>query len=137
MPIFSAQVQQSMIQIGVEHFGSGFGIVLIRAIFAGWLIALMVWLLPAAEHSRVSIIIILTYLIGLAGFNHVIAGSTKIFFLAIIGRISWAAYATQFFLPTVIGNVIGGVTLVAALAHAQVLGGLDSQKGNKSVRQSG
>jgi len=39
----------------------------------------MVWLLPAAESARVSIII--TYLIGLGGFNHVVAGSTKLLLL--------------------------------------------------------
>jgi formate/nitrite transporter FocA (FNT family) len=31
----------------------------------------------------------------------------------------------QFFLPTLIGNAIGGLSLVAALGHAQVVGGQD------------
>jgi formate-nitrite transporter family protein len=30
---------------------------------------------------------------------------------------------TKFFLPTLAGNVIGGVSLVSALNHAQVVGG--------------
>jgi hypothetical protein len=42
-----------------------FGVIFMRAVFAGGLIALMVWLLPGAESARVSIGIILTYLIGL------------------------------------------------------------------------
>jgi formate/nitrite transporter FocA (FNT family) len=45
-------------------------------LLAGWLIILMVWLLPGVESARVSIIIILTYLVGISGFNHIIAGST-------------------------------------------------------------
>ena len=36
-----------------------------RGIFAGWLIALMVWLLPFAERARLWVIIILSYLICL------------------------------------------------------------------------
>ena len=43
-----------------------------RAIFAGWLIALMVWLLPGPESAGASIIIILTYLVGISGLNHII-----------------------------------------------------------------
>src|SRR6202050_2167325 len=74
--IFDAHTQQCLTEIGRSHIGAGFGIVLVRAIFAGWLIALMVWLLPAAESARGSIVIIITYLIGIGGFNHIIAGAT-------------------------------------------------------------
>lgn len=121
--IFDPQMQQSLTAIGAEHLGASFGIVLMRAIFAGWLIALMVWLLPAAETARVSIIIIITYLIGIAGFNHIIAGSTTMFFLVVHGSLSFGNYAAQFFIPTLLGNVIGGLSLVAALGHAQVVAG--------------
>ncbi len=124
--IFDRSVQQTLTEIGAAHLGISFGIVLVRAIFAGWLIALMVWLLPAAEHSRLSIIIIVTYLIGLGGFNHIIAGSTTVFFLVTIKYISWKTYAVNFFIPTLLGNIIGGVSLVAALGHAQVVGGKDT-----------
>ncbi len=124
--IFDRSVQQTLTEIGAAHLGSSFGIVLVRAIFAGWLIALMVWLLPAAEHSRLSIVIIVTYLVGLGGFNHIIAGSTTMFFLVTIKYISWGAYAVHFFIPTLLGNIIGGVSLVAALGHAQVVGGKET-----------
>jgi formate-nitrite transporter family protein len=97
--------------------------VFVRSIFAGWLIALMVWLLPVAESARVSIIIIVTYLVGISGFDHIIAGSTATFFLLVTRSISWGTYFVQFFLPTLIGNIIGGLSLVAALGHAQVVGG--------------
>ena len=121
--LFDAHTQQCFTEIGASHIGAGFGTVLVRSIFAGWLIALMVWLLPSADSARVSIIIILTYLIGVSGFNHIIAGSTTMFFLVMTNVISWKAYAVQFFLPTLLGNVMGGLALVAALGHAQVVGG--------------
>jgi formate-nitrite transporter family protein len=123
--VFDAHTQQCLMEIGAAHLGASFGTVLVRAIFAGWLIALMVWLLPAAESARVSIIIIVTYLIGIGGFNHIIAGSTTMFFLIVTKHISWRTYLMQFFVPTLLGNAIGGLSLVAALGHAQVVGGKD------------
>lgn len=121
--VFDPATQASLAAIGAAHLGSTFGVVILRAVFAGWLIALMVWLLPAAESARVSIIIITTYLIGLGGFNHIIAGSTTMFYLVATGSISIGTYFVQFFLPTLLGNIIGGCSLVAALGHAQVVGG--------------
>ncbi|HEY3971507.1 MAG TPA: formate/nitrite transporter family protein [Candidatus Sulfotelmatobacter sp.] len=121
--MFDAHTQQCLTEIGTAHLNAGFGTTLLRAIFAGWLIALMVWLLPGAESARVSIIIIITYLVGLSGFNHIIAGSTTLFFLVATNAMSLSTYFTHFFLPVLLGNVIGGFSLVAALGHAQVAGG--------------
>lgn len=124
--VFDPGMQQTLTEIGRAHLGAGFGIALVRAVFAGWLIALMVWLLPAADSARVSIIIILTYLIGVGGFNHIIAGSTTVFFLVATHAASFGTYFVQFFLPTLLGNIIGGLSLVAALNHAQVVGGKEA-----------
>jgi formate-nitrite transporter family protein len=120
--VFDAHTQQCLTEIGKAHLAPA-GLVVVRAIFAGWLIALMVWLLPAAEAARVWTIIIITYVIGLGGFNHIIAGSTTMFFLVVTHAMSVGAYFVRFFLPTLFGNIIGGVSLVAALNHAQVVGG--------------
>ncbi|MCU1241868.1 MAG: formate/nitrite transporter family protein [Candidatus Acidoferrum typicum] len=83
--VFNPHVQQTLIQVSQEGSGDAFWVALTRAVFAGWLIALMVWLLPGAESSRVGIIIIVTYLIGLGGFHHIIAGSNENFFLVVTG----------------------------------------------------
>ncbi len=116
-------IQRSALEIAQAHIGPGFWVVLLRAVFAGWLIALMVWMLPDAASSRVVVIVILTYLIGLASLSHIVAGSTTVFYLVALGKLPLARYFTAFFFPTLIGNVIGGVSLVAALAHGQVVGG--------------
>jgi len=121
--IFDPHIQQALMDVSGGQANAGFPTVLLRAIFAGWLIALMVWLLPGAETSRVSIIIIITYLIGLGGFNHIIAGSNKFYYLIVIGGETWRNYLVRFFIPTLIGNIIGGVSLVAFLGHAQVVSG--------------
>ncbi|HLW82292.1 MAG TPA: formate/nitrite transporter family protein [Candidatus Acidoferrales bacterium] len=90
--------------IGRTHMGLGFGNVLVRAIFAGWLIALMVWLLPGAQSARVSIIIIIIYVIGLGEFSHVIAGSTTVLYLVTMRVASWSFYFKGFFLPGAAGQ---------------------------------
>jgi formate-nitrite transporter family protein len=116
-------IQQSLLEISQAHVGPSFFSVLLRAVFAGWLIALMVWMLPDAATSRVVVIIIMTYLIGAAGLSHIIAGSADFFFLVVSAKLSLTQYFTRFFFPTLLGNVVGGVSLVAALAHGQVAGG--------------
>ena len=120
--LFQPEVQRSLPEIGIEHIGASFGRVFIRAIFTGWLIAMMAWLLPAADSSRVVIIIILMYLVGLGGFNHIVAGSTTMFYLLATGSLGWGTYLVHFFLPTLLGNITAGVSLVAGLGPAHVLG---------------
>ena len=119
-PLFSAEVREEFVKLGEHAFSHGFGTTLVRGIGAGWLIALVVWLLPLAEGSRVWVIIILTYLVGLSEFTHVIVGSTEAYILAAAGRAGWWAVLGGYTLPTLIGNILGGVTLVAALNYGQV-----------------
>ncbi|MGW8247376.1 MAG: formate/nitrite transporter family protein [Acidiferrobacterales bacterium] len=106
--------------IAKHALAGGFGTTLVQAVVAGWLIALMVWLLPAAETARLTVIVIITYLVGISGFPHIIAGSTEMFYALLTGAVSPATAVGQFFLPTLIGNTIGGVALVAAINYAQV-----------------
>ncbi len=119
---FGPEVHTTLDAIATEGTAQAFGLNLLRGIFAGWLIALMVWLLPAAESARVWVIIILTYVIGLGHFPHIIAGAVEAFYVGINGTRSWAQLLGSYALPTLIGNTIGGVTLVAVLAHAQIVG---------------
>ncbi|MGI8437161.1 MAG: formate/nitrite transporter family protein [Chthoniobacterales bacterium] len=120
--VVEADVARSLQELARTAVAESFGITLLRGVFAGWLIALMVWLLPAAESARVGIIIIITYLVDLAHFPHIIAGSGEAFYLAACGLRSWSDVIFTFALPALIGNTLGGVALVAALAHAQIVG---------------
>jgi formate-nitrite transporter family protein len=97
--------------------------ILLHAIYAGWLIALMVWMLPAVKGGRLGVIVLMTYLVGLGGFAHVIAGASEVFFAAFRGEASWSAVLFRYLGPTLIGNILGGVTLVSALNHAQATNG--------------
>ncbi|HEX8775628.1 MAG TPA: formate/nitrite transporter family protein [Pyrinomonadaceae bacterium] len=120
---FDPHIRQSFAEIGHKAMENGFGTTLLRAIFAGWLIALMVWLLPFAEAARVWVIIIITYVVGLGSFSHIIAGAVETFALAAMGQASWLTVFGRYIVPTLIGNILGGVMLVATLNHAQVVSG--------------
>lgn len=118
--LFAPEVQQAFGELGVHAANAGFWTTLLRAIVAGWLIALMVWLMPEAGPAGALIVLIITYVVAIGGFAHVIAGSAEVGFAAFAGLVSWSDYATGFLLPALIGNTIGGVMLVAVLNYGQV-----------------
>lgn len=118
--LFEPGTQVAFSELGRHAVEGGFLTILLKGIVAGWLIALMVWLLPAAGPARFLIIVTVTYLIAIADLSHVIAGSAEVAFAAMRGDASWSDYAFGFLIPALIGNAIGGVALVAVLNHAQV-----------------
>jgi formate/nitrite transporter FocA (FNT family) len=120
---FDPEIQRSFSELGHKAMEPGAATILLRGIFAGWLIALMVWLLPFAETARVWVIIIITYVVGLGHFSHIIAGAVEVFTIAAMNEASWLTVFGHYILPTLAGNIIGGITLVAALNHAQVVAG--------------
>jgi len=120
---FDPEVKQAFLEIGQHALSFGFGTVLVKGVFAGWMIALMVWLLPAAERSKVSVIVIVTYVVGLAGLSHIIAGSVEAMYAVVSGSESWGHYLLGFLLPVFIGNSAGGVLFVSMLSYAQVAPG--------------
>jgi formate/nitrite transporter FocA (FNT family) len=126
LPVFEAPIHDALLASARETIAPPFGAVIIRGVFAGWLIALMVWLLPFAETSRIWVIIALTYVVGLGQFSHVIAGSVDTLYLVARGEVSFGAYIVRFLAPSLLGNIVGGVSLVAAVAHAQYIAGGDA-----------
>jgi formate/nitrite transporter FocA (FNT family) len=118
--VFSPAVKAAFEQLGLHALSYGFWTVAAKGVFAGWLIALMVWLLPAAEGSRVAVIAIVTYVVGLGDLSHVIAGSVEGLYAVVSGAAGWVHYLRDFLLPVFLGNSIGGVLLVSLLNYAQV-----------------
>ncbi len=117
-------VRQAMKEIGLVSMNHDFFTLMVRGIFAGWLIALMVWLLPFAETARVGVIIIVTYIVGIGEFSHIVAGSVDAFYLVVTGVKTVGQYFV-YMVPILIGNIIGGSSIVATIAHAQYVGSGD------------
>jgi formate/nitrite transporter FocA (FNT family) len=116
---FPADTLKSFDELARAATQHPFLVLFAKAIFAGWLIALMVWLLPLAETSAVFVIMILTYVVAAADFGHIIAGSVEAFYGAWRGAISWSD-VVAFIVPTFLGNSLGGVAFVAAISTAEI-----------------
>lgn len=93
-----------------------------RGIVAGWLIAVMVWIMPNCKGGEILVIVLITYIIALGDFTHIIAGSVEAFWLTINADLTGTAMFVEFVLPTLFGNVVGGSLLFAMISYAQVQG---------------
>ena len=123
LDVVPAEVHTALSSLASHTLAHSFGTMLVHAVYAGWLIALMVWMLPGAETSKFTVIVAITYLVGLGGFAHVIAGAGEVFYAAFRGEATWARVLLGFLVPALIGNVLGGLTMVTALNHAQATSG--------------
>lgn len=121
-PVVGAEVETELLRIAREATGGGFGTVVYGGVFGGWLIALLTWLLASTRSTiaQLALIWLCTAPIAALRFRHSIAGSVEAFYRAAIGDASWGAMLGGFVVPSVIGNAIGGVLLVALLNYAQV-----------------
>jgi formate-nitrite transporter family protein len=117
---FDAPSQDAFLAIGRELMHNTPWQMFTKGILAGWLIAIMVWLLPAAEGGKILAITLVTYLIALGGFTHIIVGSVEALYLVFAGELVFGDYVTAFALPTLAGNIVGGSLIFALISHAQV-----------------
>lgn len=116
--VTGAAVREACLTIGKQAIEHDFQATLLRGIPAGWLIAAMVWLLPFAESSRLWVIIIFAYLVGLGDLSHIIAGGIQTLYLVASLEIPLWQSILDYLLPSLLGNMIGGVAF-AAISHAQ------------------
>jgi formate/nitrite transporter FocA (FNT family) len=100
----------------------GAQLVFYKAIWAGWLIALMAWLIAATRDTTAQIILVwlTTAPIAAFGFRHSIAGAVEAFYRSAAGDAPWLQMLFSFEIPAILGNIVGGVVLVALLNHGQV-----------------
>ena len=121
-PVVQPELHPSLMKIATEVSSGGFGQVLYGGIFAGWLIALLSWVLASTHSTTAQILLVwfCTAPISALHFRHSIAGSAEAFYRAAAGDASWGSMLGNFVAPAVIGNVIGGVLLVALLNYGQV-----------------
>jgi formate/nitrite transporter FocA (FNT family) len=122
--VFPPATVDAMAELSAHTMQSPFWRTVLTGGSAGWLIGLMVWLLPAAGMSRAPIIILLTYLISVCQFPHIIAGSVEAAYGVFTGHATLSDYAFRFLLPVFLGNATGGTILAALLNHAPLAGEL-------------
>jgi len=120
-PVLTGELLHGMHEVSRKLIGLSVAEMFFRGIASGFLIAAMVWMIPSAESAKFAVITLMTYLISIGGFTHIVAGSLEAYMLVIAGDWAWWQGIVQFFLPVLLGNIVGGTALFAVLSYAQVM----------------
>lgn len=120
MPVGDTAAMAAFSELGHHLLDLGISGNFTGGIGAGWLIAALVWILPSVPHGRFITVFFITWIIGIAGFSHIIVGSVEVFFLGLTNQASLGHILIDFMLPTFAGNVFGGSALFALITYAQV-----------------
>ena len=99
-----------------------FGEVVLSGVLAGWLMAQGGWLIHSSPSAsgQILCIFIVTFIIGLAGLHHSIAGSAEIFGYFFLNDDPQILKGIGFIIAAVLGNILGGSIFVAILNYAHI-----------------
>jgi formate-nitrite transporter family protein len=120
LPIFDTQTDKAFLEIGRKVMENDASQMFAKGIISGWMIATMVWMIPSMESAKMWIISVITYLMALGDFTHIVVGSAEVSYLVFAGELSWHDFWLVFAGPTLAGNIIGGSFIFALISHAQI-----------------
>lgn len=125
LPVFPPPVDAAFQELGHHLMASDAFTMFSKAILSGWLIATLVWVLTSIDQGKVLMIFLVTYLMGLGDFPHIIVGSVEVFYLMFLGKLAVGDALWTFGVPTLLGNLLGGTLIFALISHAQVRNDID------------
>ncbi|EMA50882.1 MULTISPECIES: formate/nitrite transporter family protein [Halococcus] len=119
--VLSPEAAAAASEIGHHFFELSWADIFWKGVFAGVLIAGMVWLIHAARDTaaRVLIVFALAYAVGAAELAHCIVGSAETLYVVFNGEESLWSFFSHFLVPATLGNTVGGVVFVALLNYSQ------------------
>lgn len=120
LPVLEPATTDALREAAAQMLGQSPPALFAKGIVAGWLIATMVWLATAAEGSKTLVIVLMTWLVGIGAFAHVIVGAIEGLYLVFDRSVDFASFLVGFLLPTLFGNLVGGSLIFALISHAQV-----------------
>lgn len=96
--------------------------IVLSGILAGWLMSLGGWLVltSSTSSSQIICVYIVTFLIGIGGLHHSIAGSAEVFTAFFMEPDLTIMQVGHFLSAAVVGNLIGGSFFVAILNYAYI-----------------
>jgi formate-nitrite transporter family protein len=102
-----------------------------RAIPAGVIVALIVWMMPQADENSFLLILAFTWLIAAGDFAHIVAGSVEMAVMVIEGQLGFSGAVFGFFLPVLAGNIFGGTVIFTLVAWGQVRDEVEEDQNSK------
>ena len=119
-PALPADIMLSVTALSEHAMSMSSSVSFWRAIPAGVIIALIVWMLPQAAEAKFFIVMSFTWLIAAGDFTHIVAGSVEMAVLLLQGDLAVTDAITGFFVPVLAGNVMGGTVVFTLVAWGQV-----------------
>lgn len=116
------QARQGYLAIAAHLLSFDSASLFTSAVLAGWLMALGAWLILATHSTlgQIVCIYIVTFLIGLGGLHHSIAGTTEMLTAIFLScEITFPA-AARFLACAIAGNAVGGSIFVALLNYGHI-----------------
>ncbi|MGH7482567.1 MAG: formate/nitrite transporter family protein [Longimicrobiales bacterium] len=121
--------------VAEEAYRGGWQDLFLRAIYGGWLIALLTWIIHAGTGVLGELVVIwlIAFMIQAAGFAHSVAGAVEILYLAHEDILSWRQWLLGFQVPVTLGNAVGGVVFVGLVNFGQAVGaGRDAERAERT-----
>jgi formate/nitrite transporter FocA (FNT family) len=119
--VFSPAAAAAAVEIGARGVETPWWDLVFKAVFAGWLVAGLVWLEHAVRDSisRVVLIYLIIFTIPATGLYHIVVSATDTFYLVFTGNVDLFVGLWEFAVPVLLGNTVGGVFLVTLLNYGQ------------------
>ena len=119
--VLSDEAAEAGLAIGEQALEHSASALFFKALFAGFIVAGVVWMDFAADSTAARLLLIyLAFLsIPVAGLYHVVVSFTELLYISLAGDASLVSGLYGFVLPVLLGNTLGGILLVTVVNYYQ------------------
>ncbi|MFC4543158.1 formate/nitrite transporter family protein [Halosolutus amylolyticus] len=132
--VFDEPAEEAAMTIATHGIETAWWDLFFKAAFAGLIVAGVVWVTFASRDtiSRLVVVYLAFLAIPLGNLFHVVVSFTEMLYLVFAGQLGLFVGATEFVLPVLLGNTLGGILLVTVVNYYQT-----SEKRLESARFAG
>ncbi|WP_226043183.1 formate/nitrite transporter family protein [Natrinema sp. DC36] len=119
--VFSPEGAEAARYLGTHGVETPWLALFFKAAFAGLIVAGVVWMVYASQDtiSRLVVVYMAFLAIPIGNLFHVVTSFTEMSYVVFIGELSLFVGLTEFVLPVLLGNTIGGILLVTIVNYYQ------------------
>lgn len=119
--VFSPEAAQAAFDHAQHGIETPVWALFFKAVFAGLIVAGVVWIVYASRDtiSRLVVVYMAFLAIPLGDLFHVVVSFTEMLYLVFAGDLGLVVGMTQFVIPVLLGNTLGGIVLVTVVNYFQ------------------
>ncbi len=135
--VFDAATAQTATDIALSGLETDWWALFFKAAFAGLIVAGVVWMDFSVNNdmARITLIYMAFLAIPLAGLFHIVVAATEVMFLVFTGVAGLWTGITQFVVPVLLGNTVGGILLVTVVNYLQTSDKIHGFDGQLSLKE--